>query len=134
MKYYLDTNIIIYFINGKYSSIIDKIKKISSQSIVIPSIVLAEIEYGAKKSVDYNKTITKYRQFINVFSIEQFDMHAAQEYGMIRSSLEKAGNLIGPNDMLIASIVKANDGILVTNNVREFERIEGLHIENWCDA
>lgn len=134
MKYYLDTNIIIYFINGKYSSIIDKIKKISSQSIVIPSIVLAEIEYGAKKSVDYNKTITKYRQFINVFSIEQFDMHAAQEYGIIRSSLEKAGNLIGPNDMLIASIVKANDGILVTNNVREFERIEGLHIENWCDA
>lgn len=134
MKYYLDTNIIIYFINGKYSSIIDKIKKIPSQSIVIPSIVLAEIEYGAKKSVDYNKTITKYRQFINVFSIEQFDMHAAQEYGMIRSSLEKAGNLIGPNDMLIASIVKANDGILVTNNVREFERIEGLHIENWCDA
>lgn len=134
MKYYLDTNIIIYFINGKYSSIIDKIKKIPSQSIVIPSIVLAEIEYGAKKSVDYNKTITKYRQFINVFSIEQFDMHAAQEYGIIRSSLEKQGNLIGPNDMLIASIVKANDGILVTNNVREFERIEGLHIENWCDA
>ncbi len=134
MKYYLDTNIIIYFINGRYSSIIDKIKKIPSQSIVIPSIVLAEIEYGARKSNDYNKTITKYRQFMNVFSIEQFDVHAAREYGVIRSSLEKAGKLIGPNDMLIASIVKANNGILVTNNVREFERIDGLHIENWCDA
>lgn len=89
MKYFLDTNIIIYALNGKYPAILSHFQKIPSMSIVIPSIVLAEIEYGARKSIDYGKTIALYNEFTKVFEAEDFSSKAAVEYGNIRASLEK---------------------------------------------
>ena len=133
MKYYLDTNIIIYFIKGQSENIINHLKLIPSQSIIIPSIVIAEIEYGANKSANYNKTIVNYNKFINNFHIEDFNIKAALEYGRIRNELESSGNIIGPNDLMLASIVKANNGCLVTHNVKEFSRINDLYIEDWTE-
>lgn len=98
---------------------------------MIPEIVLAEIEYGARKSNNYNKTIKKYNEFTDYFDIAYFDKNAAISYGIIRSELEKIGKQIGPNDLIIASIVQANEGILVTHNTKEFERIKELKIEDW---
>lgn len=89
MKYFLDTNIIIYALNGKYPAILSHFQKIPSMSIVIPSIVLAEIEYGARKSVDYEKTISLYNEFTGTFETENFSDKAAKIYGSIRTSLEK---------------------------------------------
>lgn len=131
MKYYLDTNIIIYAIKGQYPAIEEHFSHIPSQSIVIPTIVLAEIEYGARKSKDYYATINIYNQFTSVFDKAYFSEKAIGYYGKIRSELEHKGELIGPNDLIIASIVLAENGILVTNNTKEFSRIAGLQLENW---
>lgn len=131
MKYYLDTNTIIYAIKNTYPNIRNHIFNIPSYSIAIPSIVVAEIEYGARKSNNYEKTIEKYKTFIDTFTIKHFDNNASKIYGVVRSELEKTGKTIGPNDMIIASIVLSEDGVLVTHNVKEFERIKGLRIEDW---
>ena len=131
MKYFLDTNIIIYAIKNSYPSIINHFMNIPSYSIVIPSIVVSEIEYGARKSINYTKTINLYNSFISNFEIIDFDYNAAVQYGIIRSQLEKSGKLIGPNDMLISSIVLSEGGTLITHNTKEFSRIQNLKIEDW---
>ena len=110
MNYFLDTNIIIYFLKGTFDTICKKFKNIPPQSIYIPSIVIAEIEYGCKKSYNYQKSINEYYSFINVFKIKDFDIESAKVYGTIRRELECAGTIIGSNDMMIASIVIRNNG------------------------
>ena len=131
MKYYLDTNIIIYALKNEYPNIKNHFLKVPSSSIVIPNIVLAEIEYGARKSKNYKKTIDVYNQFTNTFEMAEFSIKAVKEYGNIRKDLEKQGKIIGPNDLIIAAIVKSEDGILVTHNTNEFSRVKGLKIEDW---
>lgn len=133
MKYFLDTNIISYFLKGKYPAIKAHFLTTSAQDIFIPSIVVAEIEYGINKSSDFVKTKKLYSKFINTFDITSFDEKAAILYGKIRSVLEREGQTIGANDMLIAAIVLAENGVLVTNNVKEFARIPGLQTENWTE-
>lgn len=131
MKYYLDTNIIIYYLKGTYPQIKPHFLNIASQSIVIPSVVMAEIEYGARKSYDYQKTIQQYKLFTDVFEKASFSQAASFCYGDIRSRLEKEGTPIGANDLMIASIVLADSGILVTHNTKEFGRIPELQVEDW---
>lgn len=131
MKYHLDTNIIIYALKGTYKEIENHFRSIPFESIVIPRIVVAEIEYSAKKSKNYKQTIEKYNEFINHFEIIDFDEKASRKFGDIRWTLEQAGKQIGPYDLIIASTVLANEGVLVTHNTKEFERIKGLKIEDW---
>ncbi len=120
MKYFLDTNIIIYAIKGLYPSIKNHFSSTPLQSMVIPTIILAKIEYGARKSKDYSATKKKYNQFTSVFEKVSFSQKASEYYGKIRSQLEYNGETIGPNDLIIASIVLVENGILVTNNKKEF--------------
>lgn len=131
MNYFIDTNIIIYAIKGSYPNIMEKFKSTPSFEIMIPSIVSAELEYGAKKSSDYQKTIEVYRKFLSIYKVVPFTENEIEIYGDIRSELEKGGNMIGANDLLIASIVLSHNGILVTHNVGEFARIKKLKIEDW---
>ena len=131
MKYFLDTNIVSYYLSGRYPAMVQHFTKIPAQSICIPSIVVAEVEYGAKKSSNYEKTITPYRSFFSAFSEVGFSHDAALVYGEIRADLARKGTPIGGNDLLIAATVISEGGILVTNNVDEFERIPELAIENW---
>lgn len=132
MIYFLDTNIISYALKDENSNIWKKLAKVSSTNIAIPTIVLAEIEYGARKSNNYQKTLDLYRQFTGIFNSFPFAGRKMEEiYGTIRADLEKEGKIIGANDMLIASIVMAEEGILVTNNTKEFSRIKNLRIEDW---
>lgn len=133
MKYFLDTNIISYIIKGKYPKIIEHLKKVPAQSIVIPSIVKTELEFGARKSGNYEKIIIPYMQFLEPFDIKDFDSDASYFYGLIRQDLTEKGTLVGPNDLLIASIVLANNGTLITHNTKEFSRIEDLRIEDWTE-
>ena len=132
MMYYLDTNIIIYALKNQFPSIKEHFLQTPSTCIVVPSVVLAEIEYGARKSNDYNKTIALYNAFTKSFQTVSFNQKSVLEYGLIRSNLERKGQTIGQNDLLIASIVKSNNGILVTHNTKEFERVDDLKIEDWC--
>jgi len=129
--YYLDTNICVYFLNGKYSQVKDRIQKTNPIQIKIPSIVKAELLYGAEKSQNKEKNIDLVIKFLEPFEIRDFDDNSSVQYSKIRAMLESKGTIIGPNDYIIASTVLSNGGILITNNVEEFKRVKGLRIENW---
>ncbi len=103
----------------------------SPSDLCISVITMAELEYGACKSSRPENNRAALLEFLSEIQVVPFSLEAAREYGVIRSSLEKQGTLIGGNDMLIAAHAKSLNLILVTNNQREFERINGLKLENW---
>ncbi|MCR4671686.1 MAG: type II toxin-antitoxin system VapC family toxin [Lachnospiraceae bacterium] len=129
--YYLDSNICIFFLNGKYRSIQEHLEGLKSDQIRIPAIVKAELLTGAYKSVRRERNMMLLNAFLKNFRIESFVDQMTYTYADIRSDLEKAGMRIGPNDLIIASTVLYNNGILVTNNIKEFERVKGLRVEDW---
>jgi len=102
-----------------------------SSEIQIPAIVEAELLFGARKSSRTEENLASTRTFLKHFTITPFDSPAAERYSQIRLDLEKRGQLIGPHDLLIAAIVHAHGGVLVTHNTSEFTRVEGLRIEDW---
>ncbi len=131
MKYILDTNTCIRYLNGTSESIRRQVEKNHQENIAICSVVKAELFYGAMKSRYPERNLQQQKQFLNCFVSYPFDDEAAQIYGNIRSKLEKAGTPIGPNDLMIASITLVQNAILVTHNVKEFDRVEGLLLEDW---
>lgn len=131
MKYYLDTNICIYFLKGQYFQLLNIIMSHSPTDIKIPSLVKAELLYGAEKSQKKEENLEKVKKFLLPFEIISFDDQAAIAYSVIRADMEKTGIVIGPNDLIIAATVLSRRGILVTNNEKEFRRIPGLTVENW---
>jgi tRNA(fMet)-specific endonuclease VapC len=132
--YFLDTNICVYFLSDKFSHIKEKMTQISQKDISLPVIVMAELYYGAAKSERKEHNLERYFRFISLYDIVSFDNKAAQAYGDIRAALEAKGLPIGGNDLLIAASALANNAVLVTNNVREFSRVNGLIIEDWTHA
>src|SRR5665647_238704 len=131
MYYLLDTNICIYIIRKKPVEVFEKFKSLAIGDVGISSITLAELQYGIEKSSNSEKNREALEKFLTPICLLDYGYKATVEYGKIRAELEKKGVQIGPLDMLIASHAKSLDVILVTNNVREFERISGLRIENW---
>jgi tRNA(fMet)-specific endonuclease VapC len=103
----------------------------NAADIVLCSVVRAELIFGALKSRDVVANLEKVRRFLSPFLSLPFDDNAADAYGRIRVELSDLGLLIGPNDLFIASIVKSHDLTLVTHNVEEFRRVQGLKIEDW---
>ncbi len=134
MTYFLDTNICIYFMKGKDLNLKNRILSENPNSIKIPSMVKAELLYGAEKSKRRDDNIEKVSHFLFPLEIIDFGDSESIEYSKIRSDLEKNGRIIGPDDLVIAAIVKACNGILVTHNTREFSRVKGLSIEDWTIA
>lgn len=131
MLYMLDTNICGYIIRNRPEYIKEQFKKIETKhEITLSSIVVSELLFGAKKK-DSAKLSKLVDTFIGNFTIHDFDVSAASEYATIRSSLEKQGQIIGSNDLFIAAHAKALNAILVTNNLKEFQRIDALQLENW---
>lgn len=131
MHYYLDTNICIYYLKGLYPALQDKLHNYYVSEIKIPSIVKAELLYGAKKSKKKEDNTSKVEQFLLPFEVIAFDDKAATKYAEIRAEMTVAGNPIGPNDLIIAATVITNNGTLITNNENEFSRVNSLMIENW---
>ena len=131
MKYLLDTNVCARYLNGKSPAIRERIRATNRQEIAVCSVVKAELFYGAMRSNNPQKTLANQQQFLNLFVSLPFDDNVALIYGEIRAQLTALGTPIGPNDFQIAAIALANNLILVTHNVREFSRVNGLKIENW---
>lgn len=131
MKYMLDTNICSYFIKKKPRSVFDALHANMMEGIAISSITLAELEYGVAMSERREANTDALAQFLTLPTILEFDTAAAAEYGNIRATLRRKGTPIGPMDTLIAAHARASGLVLVTNNTKEFERVEGLHLENW---
>lgn len=100
--------------------------------IGISSIVYAELLNGAFKSQKVNQNLTALHNLTSSLQIKDFDKVAAIAYGQIRSDLERAGKVIGANDLLIAAHAKSLNLPLATNNTKEFERVENLMLLNWA--
>lgn len=131
--YVLDTNTLIYFFKG-IGEVDQKLLAIFPREIAIPSVVLYELEYGIAKSGSPGKRRAQIEELCSVVTILPFDLSAAKHAALVRVKLEKKGTPIGPYDVLIAGITLANQGILVTNNTKEFSRVTGLKLDNWYRA
>ncbi len=131
MPYLLDTNICIYIIKQKPQSVLNKFNSIEPGEVAISMITVSELYYGARKSANKEKNFLALNKFILPFNILDFDLAAANSYGIIRTELESKGIPIGPLDTLIAAHAINLDYILVTNNEREFTCVSGLQVENW---
>ena len=131
MKYMLDTDTCIYVINKRPQSVFDRFKQERVGDIGLSSIALSELHYGAEKSSNPGKNLAALDDFVTPLEVLEYGEEEAEEYGRIRSYLERKGELIGSMDMLIAAHAKSLDVTLVTSNSREFNRVPGIRIETW---
>ena len=132
MRYMLDTNICSYILKDHPAAVKQRFEEVGSENICISSIVLAELYYGAArhpKGVVIRREIDDFAARLIVLP---WDEAAADHYGAIRASLEKAGTLVGAMDMLIAAHAESCGATLVSNNLREFGRIKNLKTANWA--
>ena len=131
MLYMLDTNICSYIIRNKPQSIKKRLQEVEeNHTIALSSIVVSELLYGATKK-DSPKLMRIVSAFIDNFIIYDYSKTSAKSYANIRTDLEKKGEIIGANDLLIASHALSLGAVLVTNNMREFKRVEKLILEDW---
>ncbi len=131
MKYMLDTNICIYAIKHKPDTVIRNFLSHDPEELCISTITYAELMHGVEKSMAVERNRIAMSLFLSPITILQFDERAAEEYGRIKTELEKKGTPIGLMDTLIASHAKSSGLIIVTNNTREFNRVVGLKVEDW---
>ena len=131
MKYLLDTNVCIVYLKGRNLSLKQRLDTVSIQEIAVCSVVKAELCYGAMKSANPERNFALQQSFLAQFISLPFDDLAATTFGEIRAQLEIRGMPIGAYDLQIAAIALANNLILVTHNTREFERVQGLQLEDW---
>jgi len=130
LKYMLDTNICIYVIKRRPLEVLDKFNLHAGQ-LSISSITLAELLHGCEKSEFVEKNIRHVEDFCSRLEVLNYDERAAQHYGAIRAELEKTGKTIGVNDLHIAGHCRSRALTLVSNNLREFSRVNGLITTNW---
>ncbi|CAI8879153.1 tRNA(fMet)-specific endonuclease VapC [Pseudomonas sp. IT-P74] len=130
IKYMLDTNICIFTIKNKPQVVREAFNRHHSQ-LCISAVTLMELIYGAEKSAAPEKNLAVIEGFSARLEVLPFDNEAAAHTGMIRSELAKAGKPIGPYDQMIAGHARSRGFIVVTNNLREFERVPGLRVEDW---
>ena len=131
MKYMLDTNICVFLINKRSDRLIDIFYNKQSLGVAISAVTLSELEYGVYASAYVEKNLISLQRFLLGIDILAFDESAAIDAGKIRAQLRKRGEPIGPNDALIAAHAKSLGLILVTNNTREFMRVDDLSLEDW---
>jgi len=129
--YLLDSNICIYIINQNPKQVVEHIKTLQPHQIKLSAISIAELEYGVSKSRNRENNRTALVHFASAFDIIEFNDKDAEVFGLIRTNLERNGQIIGPYDMQIAAQAISRDLVLVTNNTKEFIRIKDLKLENW---
>lgn len=129
--YLLDTNICAYFLSRKYPSVTAKFREHEPSDLVISSIVAAELAYGVENSTRIESNRQTLELFLSKMTVLAWDESAIWHFGVHKTRLKKAGTKIGELDLLIGCQALALDAVLVTNNTREFARIDGLKLENW---
>lgn len=130
IKYLLDTNICIYVIKKRPIELLAKFNEQAGR-MAISSITLSELLHGAEKSQQVAKNLMNIEDFCSRLDVLPYSEHAAAHYGDICATLEGKGTPIGTNDAHIAAHARSEGLIVVTNNMREFERVDGLRVENW---
>ncbi len=131
MTYLLDSNVCIRLINNSSRAVTTRLAAQQPEDIYVSTITQLELYYGAYRSAQQSRNLEILQRFFSQFTIIPLDPEAAPIAGRIRAELAAMGTPIGPNDLQIAAITVANNLILVTHNVREFNRVNGLILEDW---
>ena len=131
MRYMLDTNICIYIIKNKPKKVIIELKRHKPSEICVSAITYAELTYGVEKSMAVEKNRLALALLFSNIEVLNFDIKAAIHYGKIRTYLGKQGTPIGSLDMMIAAHAMSLGYTVVTNNIKEFQRVPDLKLENW---
>jgi tRNA(fMet)-specific endonuclease VapC len=126
-----DTNVWIAYLNPRPSAVKQAMRAHPAAEIYFCDVVKAELLFGAYKSQRMKANLAVLEDLFQNFYSVPFDGAAAREFGRIRAELQRAGTLIGPYDLQIAGIALAHDFTLVTHNIDEFKRVQGLQYEDW---
>lgn len=130
LSFMLDTNIAIYVIKERPISVLNKFNQYASR-LCVSSITSAELYFGAENSKHVAQNLAQVDDFLSRLVVLDYDLHASTHYGNIYANLKQKGKVLSENDMHIAGYARSQGLILVTNNTREFERVEGLRLDNW---
>ena len=131
MSYMLDTDTCIYIKNRRPPHVIDRFSRLRDGEVVISLVTFGELLNGALKSNQSTIAKKKINQLASILPVLGMTVEVARNYASIRRKLEVKGQIIGANDLWIAAHAVTTDSILVTNNTKEFGRVDGLKIENW---
>ncbi len=131
MKYLLDTNVCVDYLNGRHPAVVARVQSSAPDDLGLSCLVVGELRYGADRSTRPKANHLRIDRLVAELECLDFDLRAAAIYGRVRAGLEAAGKPIGPNDMLIAAHALSRRLVLVTDNVGEFQRVKGLKVENW---
>ena len=130
IRYLLDTNIVIYVIKRRPRAVLEVFNRHHGH-MAVSAITLAELVHGAEKSQFPARNLNVVEDFCSRLAVLPYTLEAAYHYGAIRAALESKGQTIGVNDLHIAAHARSQGLTLVTNNLREFERVPGVLVENW---
>lgn len=130
-RYLLDTNICIYIAKYNPASVRARFAQHSANELAMSVITLGELRFGAEKSQAKEQAITVIDELASLMNVEELGEGVAEHYGDIRARLQKSGQIIGNNDLWLAAHARSQDWVLVTNNEKEFVRVDGLRVENW---
>ena len=131
MKYLLDTNVCVDYLNGRYPGVTRRVQGSPPSDLGLSSVAVGELRYGAEKSAHPRRNHERLDLFLSEVQCVDFDSDAAAVYGRIRAALERQGVIIGPYDLQIAAHALALGLVVVSDNGREFRRVTGLRVENW---
>lgn len=130
MNYLIDTDILIYSLKGK-EEVLENFKRKRNNPKSMSVITYGELIHGAKKSKYEEKNLANVRRLIEIFPVIDITPAIMETFGEIKAKLEKSGTVIADMDLLIASTALSRNLVLATNNIKHFDRIEGLELENW---
>lgn len=130
-RFLLDTNICIYIRRQRPPDVLARFQKLKAGEAVISVITYGELIFGAEKSRFREQATKQLAELAALLPVMELPLQAGTFYGEIRAALETKGETIGNNDLWIAAHAKAAELTLVTNNEREFRRVQGLRVQNW---
>ncbi len=130
IRYMLDTDICIYTIKNRPLELRDRFNQ-EAAHICMSAVTLAELMFGAEKSSQTERNLSVVENFSARMPVLPFGEKASAHFGEIRAVLERKGESIGPYDLMIAGHARSEGLVVVSNNIKEFSRVEGLRIENW---
>lgn len=133
-RYLLDTNICIYIAKHNPQSVRERFARHAASELAMSVITLGELRFGAEKSQARERALATINQLEAAIQVVPLPEAAGEHCGQIRATLQGGGQIIGNNDLWLAAHARAEGWILVTNNEREFVRVEGLQVENWVSA
>lgn len=132
MKYLLDTNMCIYWFKG-IKGVDQRIASIDIDDVAISAITLAELLYGAYNSSNIERNLSRIKDFEDAVNVLALDRACLEQFAKIKAKLKAEGKMLDDFDILIAATAIKNDCNIVTNNIKHFERIAGIKMENWVE-